>query len=608
MPAGPLLEFGPFRLDVGGRMLLRAGERLPIPPRAADLLIALVLNRGRAVGREELLRGVWTDANVEEGSLTSHISLLRRILGETRTGIRYIETIPKRGYRFLLPVEQVGLGEIRAEPERPMLAVLPFVNLSGEKQNFFSDGLTEEAITHLGRLAPERLGVIARGSVARYKETTKSIREIGAELGVSHVLEGSVRRSGNRVRITAQLIQVSDQTHLWTDSYDRDLADLLALQDELGRAIAGEIEIKLAASAPGPGSSSPIDSGAYEDYLKGRHFWNRRTLEDVRKSIRYFESSVRREPGYADAHSGLADAYMTLHDDGHMAPDEARAKAETAALAALRLAPTLAEAHTSLAHVRFHDFDWRAAETGFRRAITENRNYGAARFYYANFLVAFGRFDEAVAQAREALRLDPVSLPAGLNLAGVYYQAGRSEVSIEHCERVLEMDPGFAAAHEHLGRAYAHQERYGEAIAAFEKAVELSGRVSKHLSSLAHACAAAGRRKRARDLLFELEARAREDYVSPHALAVVHAALGARDRAFEYLKKALAERSAPMPFVHVNPQLEPLYSEQRFRDLVAGMGLPFVRSSRSGRTSPGRAGGRRTRKPALRAHRRPADP
>ena len=301
--------------------------------------------------------------------------------------------------------------------------------------------------------------------------------------------------------------------------------------------------------------------------------WNRRTLEAVRKSIRYFESSARREPLYADALSGLADAYMTLHDDSHLPPGEGRARAEDAANAAIRIAPTLAEAHTSLAHVRFHEFDWQAAERGFRQAIEWNRNYGTARFYYANFLVAFGRFEEAIVEAREALRLDPVSLPAGTNMASVYYHAGRPEESLEHCRRVLEMEPGFAAALEGLGRAYEHQRSYGKAIPAFEKAVELSGRAPRHLSSLAHACAMGGRRMQARELLTDLEAKSREGYVSSYALAVVHAGLGEKDQALERLREAYEEKSSPMPFVNVNPQLQVLHSDPRFRTLVARMGL-----------------------------------
>ncbi len=572
-PAARVFEFGPFRLDTRGKLLFRDGERVSLPPKAAEVLVALIEHRPDAVGREELLRGVWAETAVEDGSLTSHVSLLRRVLGERRGGPRYIETIPKRGYRFLAMVEEVDRSPRSAGASRAMLAVLPFENLSGEDQDFFSDGLTEETITHLSRLAPERLGVIARASVARYKRNPRSIREIGEELGVSHVLEGSVRRSGRRARVTAQLIDVSDQTHVWAESYERDLGDLLALQVDLARAIGGEIEIKLAPLAPRSRESLTVDPEAYETYLKGRYLWNRRSLEAVRKSIRYFETCIEREPRYAAARSGLADAYMTLHDDGRLSPKEATVKAKHSAEEALRIDPALAEAHTSLAHAFFHELDWLRAGEEFRRAIELNRNYAAARFYYANFLVAFGRFDEAIEEARAALVLDPVSLPAGSNVASVYYHARRYDEAIEHCRRVLEIDPAFARSLEDLGRNYEQQQKHEEAILAFEKAAEISGRDLRPLSSLAHGYAVAGRRREARRVLAEIERLAKEGYVSAFAFAIVHAGLGDRNQAFEYLAKACDERSSGLPFLNVEPRLDSLRREPRFQALVSRMGL-----------------------------------
>ena len=580
MPAARLLDFGPFRLDVRSRVLFRAGERMPLPPRAADVLLALVENRGRAVGREELLRHVWAGAAVEEGSLTSHVSLLRRVLGKSSAGAPYIETIPKRGYRFLPEVEEVAPDEGRAGSDRPVLAVLPFENLGASPQDYFSEGLTEETITHIGRVAPERLGVIARASIVRYKGTSKSIREIGQELSVTHVLEGTVRRSGRRVRIAAQLIQVSDQTHLWAESYDRDLGDLLNLQDELARAIAREIEVKLTPSALTASAGRAIDSDAYEAYLKGRYFWDRRTLEAVRKSIACFESSTRREPRYADAHSGLADAYMTLHDNDHLPPEEARAKARQAAETAIVIAPALAEARTSLAHVLFHEYDWAGAEREFREAIARNRNYATARFYYANFLVAFRRFEEAIAEARAALRLDPVSLPAGVNMARIYYHAGRIEEGIEHCRRVLEIEPDFITALEALGQLLEQHGRHSEAIDTLEKSVEGSGRAPRNVASLAHAYASSGRRGRARELIRELVRTSRRSYVSPYALAIAHAGLGETDAAFSRLEEAWKVKTPHMPFVNVIPQLDSLRSDSRFRAMLSRMGLVPNRGSR----------------------------
>src|SRR5215471_1285807 len=564
---GQFFEFGQFRLDVGGKLLFRDGKRLPLPVKAAELLIALVRNRGSAVGREELLRQIWADAAVEEGSLTSHVSLLRRALGETPGSVQYIETIAKRGYRFIAPVEEVDMRPAR-QPERVMLAVLPFENLGDESEDYFSDGLTEETLTHLGRLAPERLGVIARSSVTQYKRTTKTIRQIGEELGVTHVLEGSVRRGGQRVRISAQLIDVSDQTHLWAESYERELRDVLALQTELARAIAREIRVKLAPSEVGS-IETAVDPEAYESYLKGRFLWNGRTPEGIRKSIKYFEAAIERVPQYAAAYSGIADAYMTLHDDGQLPPRETREKAERAARQAIAIAPGLAEAHSSLAHARFHAFDWATAEKEFKEAIELNRNYAAARFYYANWLVAFGRFDEAIAEATAAKLLDPVSLSAGSNVASVYYHARRTDDAIEQCQRVLEVDSNFGRAQEDLGRVYELQRRDAEAIRAFEKAVEISRRDPVPLASLGHAYGVAGRQKQARSVLTELERTGQERYVSAYAFAIVFVGLREDDAAFEHLDRAYEERSSTLTFLNVSPRFDRLHDDARFQALVS---------------------------------------
>ena len=296
-----------------------------------------------------------------------------------------------------------------------MLVVLPFENLSGGKRHdYFSDGVTEEMITQLARLSPERLGVIARTSAMQYKSTAKSVRQIGRELAVAYVLEGSVRRAGHRVRIAAQLIQVSDETHLWAESYERNLGNILGLQSEVARAVANEIKVKLAPEERERlASAGVVNPQAYEAYLRGRYLLNRRTAEASQKSILHFERAIQYDPQYAVAYAGLADSYLTLLDTGHLSTTEATAKAMTAAGKALRMDDTLAEAHTSLGHAHFHEFHWLAAETEFKRAIQLNSNYAMTHFYYANYLIAVGRTDEAIAQARCAQALDPVSLPAG---------------------------------------------------------------------------------------------------------------------------------------------------------------------------------------------------
>jgi TolB-like protein len=309
----PVYRFGRFRLDRTGRVLFCGDRAVPLPPKAAGTLLLLLRNAGNVVEKQDLLKPVWRDAFVEEGSLTRTISILRKALEEGGDGQEFISTIPTRGYRFAVPVEGLSSFPASPHPSRVMLAVLPFENMSGRKsQEYFSDGLTEEMITQLGRVNPDRFGVIARTSAMQYKNSTKTVHQIGRELSVTHIVEGSVRRASGRVRIVAQLIQVSDQTHLWAESYERNTGDILALQNEVAQAIARQIQIKLIPQeqerfAP----SGFISPEAYEAYLKGRYLWNQRTLGTLQKSIQYFERAIQIDPAYAAAYAGMADSYLT---------------------------------------------------------------------------------------------------------------------------------------------------------------------------------------------------------------------------------------------------------------------------------------------------------
>jgi TolB-like protein/Flp pilus assembly protein TadD len=575
MTAGPIYRFGPFRLDVGGRLLFRGDKRIPLASKTFDLLAALVESRGQPLSRPALLQRVWRDTAIEEGSLTAHISLLRKALASGAGARQYVETLPKHGYRFVGAVEDGSARESEHAEHRVMLAVLPFENLSGgEKYDYFSDGLTEEMITHLGRWSPPRLGVIARTSSMRYKSTNKSVDQIGRELNVAYVLEGSVRRVGRRVRITAQLIHVSDQAHLWAESYERDMGNLLDVQSSVALAVAKEIRVKLTPDAEN--QISDVDPEAHEAYWKGRHLWSRRTIGDLLKSIQYFERALAHQPRYAAARSGLADTFLTLADDGHLPPREAMAKARASARKALELNDSLAEAHTSFAHAEFHEFRWSVAEREFQRSIELNGSYAAAHFYYANLLVVLGRFDDAVARARTALHLDPVSPATGTNLAGIYNNARRHAEAAEQARRVLETDPHFARALEELGKAAELLGQPAEAVRALRKAVERSQRNPHFVASLAHGYAIAGDVGKARQLLQELRRASRKRYVSPYTIALVLAALGQRDESFRWLETAYEDRSSALPFLGVNPRLRPLHTDPRFRKLLRRMKLSTI--------------------------------
>jgi len=571
-----IYEFGQFRLDASGQLLFRNGKRVPLTPKAVEILMTLVESRGNPVGRNELLEKVWADTVVEEGSLTSHISLLRKALGEDADGRQFIETIPTRGYRFVGAVRSGRELPARSTAERVMLVVLPFENLSGgKKHDYFSEGVTEEMITRLARLSPERLGVIARTSAMQYRSTDKSVRQVGQELGVSYVLEGSVRRAGHRVRIAAQLIQVSDETHLWAQNYERNLGDILALQSDVAQTVAKQIKLKLAPQEEERlASAVAVDPTAYEAYLQGRHLLNLRTFGASQKSVLFFEKAIQRDPQYSVAYAGLADSYLTLLDMGYLPTREATKKAKAAARKALRMDETLAEACTSLGHAHFHEFNWQAAGREFRQAIDLNPNYANAHFYYSNYLIAVGRLDEAIAEARYSQALDPVSLPAGTNLAAILYGASHYKEAVEQSLRVLEIDSSFARAHEDLGRAYEQQGMYQQAITAYENAVACSGRSSRDLASLAHAYAVAGKRREAVKLLRELKQLSKKGYVSPYVFALVAAGLGNKTEAFAWLAKAYTRRDAALPFLKVNPRLAPLHSDPRFQRLVRRLNFP----------------------------------
>lgn len=561
MTPGRTYAFGRFRLDADARLLFRDETRIALTPKAVDVLVTLLENRGAPVARETLFGKVWSDAVVEDGTLSSHISLLRRTLGG-----ELIETIPKRGYRFVGDV-----SEVPQEPARVLLAVLPFENLSGSrKYDSFSDGLTEEMITQLGRLNPERLGVIARTSSMTYKSTDKTVEQIGRELGVSYVLEGSARRDGNRVRITAQLIQVSDQTHLWAESYEAALENILSLQARVSSEVAKQIQVRLLPAEHPPRVVIPA---AYDAWLTGRYLWNRRGEQDLQTSIRSFQEAIQADDAYAPAYSGLADCYLTLMDRGHLPHGEAMASARPAIVKALQLDDQLAEAHVSCGHAALHEFDWPAAQRELRRGIQLSPSSSTARYYYANYLVAMGRIDEAVFEAEESVRLDPMSPAAHSNLASVLWFAGDDSRSLGHAERSLELNPNLSRAYDDIGRAHEQMGALDTAIEMFERAVSIDELANDCFASAAHAHALAGHRQKALELLQQLERAARTEFVSPYSFALIHVALGNDDEVFRWLDKAYDERSSALPFLGVNPRFRRLRGDARFTRLLQRLGL-----------------------------------
>lgn len=547
---------------------------VPLPPKAADVLVLLVQDAGNVVEKNELLKRVWQDALVEEGSLTRTVSILRKVLEAGIGGQDCIATVSKRGYRFMLPVteitEQKGIAS-----EKTLLAVLPFENLSGVRsQEYFSDGLTEEMITQLSQLNPKKLGVIARTSAMRYKGSGKSVRRIAQELGVAYLLEGSVLRAGRRVRITAQLIQASDQTHLWARKYEREIGDILAIQSDVATAIANEIKIKLAPQAEARlERTSIVEPRAYEAYLRGRYLWNQRTGKALENSLEQFEKSIKHDPGYAAAYAGMADSYLSLLDDAYLLPLAATEQAKQWAEKAISIDEAFAEPHSSLGHARFHEFEWTEAEREFRLSISLNPNYPSAHFYYALYLVAMRRHEEAVAEAKEALALDPISLAAQTNVAIINYRAGRYDQAIEEARRVLDIDTAYAHAHYALGRAYVQKGMYREAMLSSQRAVALVRSNVRYVASLAYIYGVAGKRAKASELLSKLKHIMAQRYVPAYMVAICYVGLGKTDEALSWLRRACEERSAESPFVNVDPRLAALRAEPRFGQILHKLGL-----------------------------------
>ncbi len=574
MPDRCFYEFGPFRLDPSGRVLFRGAQAVPLPPKAGDVLVLLLQRAGDVVAKDELLKQVWHDAFVEDGSLTRTISVLRRILGAGRNGQRYIATVSRRGYRFAAPVTQAGPQPRASIPGKLMLAVLPFENLSEERtQEYFNDGLTEEMITQLSRLNPERLGVIARTSAMKYKGTKKSIKEIGAELGVAYVLEGSVRRALGRVRIAAQLIQVRDETHLWAQTYERSLIDILKLQSEVARAIAREIRVKLTAREERRlAASRAVSPQAYEAYLKGRHLWNRRTEDGMRKSIAHYEQAIRLYPQYAMAYAGVADSYVMLACRGMVPAKDTFRKAKEAARKAIDLDSELGEAHGSLAHVRLHDWDWEGLEADFERALDLNPAQAIVYYWYGEFLMSRGRPEEAIAVTQKAQQTDPLSPVIGSSLAMILYLARRYDQAAVVLERTRAINPDHFLPHLRMGLIRIQQRKYDEAILELQTAVSLADQSTETLAALAMAYAAAGKKKPARQILAKLQQLAGKRYVLPYNVAKIHAAGADRDKAFEWLERAYEGGNPDLIELNSEPIFDGLRGEPKFSDLMRRIG------------------------------------
>jgi len=568
------IRFGAFSVDLQAGELRKHGTKVRLQEQPFQILAALLERPGEVVTREELRKRIWqADTFVDfEQSLATAVKKLRRALGDSAEHPSLVETLPRRGYRFLARLE-AGPGAAK-----PIVAVLPFENLSGEETvEYVVDGITEEMIARLGRLQPQRLGVISHASAARYKVTDKDIDQIGKELGAEYVLKGGVRCASRRVRITAELIQVKDRTHLWSDRFEGDRADMPAFQSAIARHIARSLQIEAPAaqraSSEQAQSAIPEAQGAF---LRGRYCLDKGTAEGVKNAIPYFEEATAQDPSFAAAHAGLAAALNVADYFRVMAGARAFPKAKAAATRALELDEALPEAHSALAFAKqSFDWDWDGAEQAYQRAIALNSDFATARHWHGIYLGMLGRVEEAIAELRRAQELNPLSIIVRTHLGLMLHWGGRYREAIDQLTQTLEMEPHFAAAHYVLALTCEQQGKYEETIGHLEKALEVSPSSPDKLGALGHAHAVFNKKAQARRALEQLHRLAEDRYVSAYDFAIILVGLGEASQALTWLERAEKERSFSMLMsLRAEPRLATLRSHRRFLDLIRRVGLP----------------------------------
>lgn len=638
-------EFGRFSLKTADRVLLRDHENVPLTPKALDILLILVENYGRIVEKDDLMKRVWPNTFVEEGNLTQNVSLLRKALGESASGPQFIETVPRRGYRFVASVTEGIANETNGRAEKTLtaaaspnvshskvllagqagnvegelvtvsspaprflgvprrvaalaatlvalilivggvsffsgrgravesvnpnaiqsIAILPFVDDSaGQDLEFLDDEIAASLVNSLSKLP--KLRVVPRSVMTNYKGRNIDPRQVGKELNVRAVVTGRVHRHGDTISIQADLIDLDSVSQIWGQHYDRRLADILLVQEEISRDIFENLRLKL-------NVEEQKQLEAYRLYLKGRNSWNKRTREAMQDAIENFQKAIDIDPTYAAAYAGLADCYNMQVIYGVRQPKDAFPRAKEAALKALEIDSTLAEAHTSLAFTKFRwDRDRVEAEREFRLAIQHKPTYAPAHQWYSSYLAAYERFDEAIAAAKRAEELEPLSFIASSHLAWILYLSGKTDQSIEQCNKMLHRDANFFPARRYLGLAYQQKGRHDKAIAEFQRGLQLSGSPLM-LALLGHSYAIAGKTADAKKVLAELRELQNQRYVSSYTVAAIYTGLGDKDEAFRWLEKAYEERDVWLMNLKVDPVFAKLRSDSRYQNLLTRAGL-----------------------------------
>jgi TolB-like protein/tetratricopeptide (TPR) repeat protein len=584
-------RFGTFEVDVRARELRKGGIRIRLQDQPFEILMVMLERPGDIVTREELRLRLWPAGTFVdfEHSLNAAIKRLRAALGDDADNPRFVETLHRRGYRFIAPVETDGepvrnLHMVRPAGLKPAadivnvrLAVLPFANLSNDPtQEYFSDGLTEEMITQIGRLCPGRLGVIARTSSMLFKRSGKSASEIARELSADYLLEGSVRGDGDRIRITAQLIETRTEVHLWAQTYDRSLGETLNLQTDVAAHIARSLAMELVPDQVDVlGRSTPRRTDAYQTYLKGRYHWNRGSLDGVRTAISHYERALILDPEFAAAHSGMARARIALANHSKEPGRAFLEQAKASALRAIEIDPGISDAHLALAEIRrILEWNWRTAEDEYRTAIALSPSCESAHRFYAQFLAAMSRFGEAKSEADRACDVDPFCLTVATSAAWVRYTAGEFSTALDRSRHVLDMDAGYMPARRLLGVTLLAAGRPDEAVVELTAASGAGGDDPISLAWLAHAKALLGARDEAGAILAKLEADLPRVYVPAYHLALAHTGLGNREVALSLLERACTDREPAVMNLKVEPRFDPLRRDGRYDVLLRQLRLP----------------------------------
>jgi TolB-like protein/DNA-binding winged helix-turn-helix (wHTH) protein len=633
------LCFDEFEIDLRSAELWVRGNRARLQDQPFQVLRVLLERRGEIVTRDELKQNLWpadTFVDFDDG-LNTAVRKIRDALGDSAEKPRFIETIPRRGYRFvgrLLDVQpavvsllaeeseksskqknaglstsdsavlatqraflpthwRVLLAGVAAlavfcvalvlyrssrakganEPPIKSLAVLPLTNLSGDpKQEYLADGMTEALIGRLSGM--HNLRVVSRTSVMRFKDTHLSVPEIARTLQVDGIVEGSVIRDGSRIRVHAQLIRAVTDEHFWSETYDRELGDVLSLQSDVAQSIARRVEVTITGQEHASLSSArTVDPEAYEAYLKGRYYWNKRTAGSMPKAALYFEQAISKDPGYGAAYSGLADCNSGLAWHGFMSPAEVLPKAYAAAQKAVEIDPQSADAHASLALALNHKWDFPAAEVEFKRALELNPQYANAHHWYGDYLSIQGRHDEALLEAKRALELDSLNLMIGTWVGLRYYLARRYDGAIEQGRNTVDLDPSFAAAHLILGESYVQQGKHQEGLDELQKAADLSGDSPLYMAQVGVSLGLAGKKKEALRVIDKLQDISGKRYVSPYGVAQIYATLNDKEQTYKWLETAYRDRAVWMSYLAVDPVFDSIRSEERFQDLLRRVGL-----------------------------------